>query len=160
MGAARLTLREATRWDAETVYQVTKAAYEEYRGFLDPPSGADKESLEAVESALHQGGAVLASIDGIAVGAVRYEPRDQSLYVGRLAVLPSHRRRGIGRALMATAEERARRMGLARIILGVLVQLPQNRAFYESLGYRADGHGSHPGYERATWTGMSKALET
>jgi len=160
MEAAGLTLRDATPSDAEAVYQVTKAAYAEYRGFLDPPSGADKESLEAVESALHQGGAALALVDGIAVGAVRYEPRDQSLYVGRLAVLPSHRRRGIGRALMATAEERAQRMGLSRIILGVRVQLPQNRAFYESLGYRADGHGSHPGYERATWTGMSKALET
>ena len=161
MEAAGLTLREATLSDAEAVYQVTKAAYEEYRGFLDPPSGVDKETLEAVESALHQGGAVMALMDGIAVGAVRYEPRDGgSLYVGRLAVLPSHRRRGIGRALMAAAEERARRMGLSRIILGVRVQLPQNRAFYESLGYRADGHRSHPGYERATWTGMSKALET
>ena len=161
MRRAGLTLREATLSDAEVVYQVTKAAYEEYRGFLDPSSGVDKETLEAVESALHQGSAVLALMDGIAVGAVRYEPRDGgSLYVGRLAVLPSHRRRGIGRALMAAAEERARRMGLARIILGVRVQLPENRAFYESLGYRADGHGSHPGYERATWTGMSKALET
>ena len=160
MEAAGLTLRDATPSDAEAVYQVTKAAYAEYRGFLDPPSGVAKETREAVERSLGEGGAVLASIDGIAVGAVRYEPRDQSLYVGRLAVLPSHRRRGIGRALMATAEERAQRMGLSRIILGVRVQVPQNRAFYESLGYRADGHSSHPGYERTTWTGMSKALET
>jgi ribosomal protein S18 acetylase RimI-like enzyme len=149
MGAAGLILREATLSDAEAVYQVTKDAYEEYRGFLDPPSGVDKETLEAVESALHQGSAVLALMDGIAVGAVPFEPRDGgSLYVGRLAVLPSHRRRGIGRALMAAAERGG--MGLARIILGVR-SLPQNRAFYESLGYRRTAMAP-PGYERATWT--------
>jgi GNAT superfamily N-acetyltransferase len=161
MEAGTLTLREAAPSDAEVVYQVTKAAYEEYSGVLDPPSGVDREALESVQDLLREGGAILALIDGMAVGAVRYERRDNgSLYVGRLAVLPSHRRRGIGRALMAAAEETARRMGLAPITLGVRIQLPQNRAFYESLGYRADGRGSHPGYDRLTWFHMSKTLET
>ena len=161
MRPAGLTLRDATPSDTEAVYQVTKAAYEEYRGSLDPPSGVDKETLEAAENALHEGSAVLALVDGIVVGAARYEQRDNgSLYVGRLAVLPSHRRRGIGRALMGAVEERARRLGSARVTLGVRDQLPQNRAFYESLGYRVDGHRSHPGYDHVTWTGMSKALET
>ena len=161
MRAAGLTLREATPSDAEVIYHLTKAAYEEYRAFLDPPSGVDKETLEAVQSLLREGGAIVAWMGGMAVGAVRYEPRaDGSLYVGRLAVLPSHRRRGIGRTLMAAAEEKARRIGSARIILGARLQLPQNRAFFESLGYRVDGHRSHPGYDRATWMGMSKTLET
>jgi predicted N-acetyltransferase YhbS len=156
-----LTLREATPLDAEAMYHLTKAAYEEYRGFLDPPSGVEKETLKAVRSAVRDGGAIVALTDGMAVGAVRYEQRDDgSLYVGRLSVLPSHRHRGIGRALMSTVEERARHLGLTRITLGVRLQLPQNRAFYESLGYRADGHGSHPGYNRATWLHMSKKVET
>jgi GNAT superfamily N-acetyltransferase len=61
---------------------------------------------------------------------------------------------------MAAVEEKARRTGLTRITLGVRIQLPQNRAFYESIGYRADGRGSHPGYDRPTWFHMSKTLET
>ena len=161
MEAGALTLREATPLDAGTIYEVTKAAYEEYRGVLDPPSGVSREALESVQDFLREGGSILALMDNTAVGAVRYERRDDgSLYVGRLAVLPSHRRRGIGRALMAAVEEEARRMGLTRITLGVRIQLPLNRAFYESLGYRADGRGSHPGYDRPTWLHMSKTLET
>jgi ribosomal protein S18 acetylase RimI-like enzyme len=161
MEAGALTLREATPLDAEGIYEVTNAAYEEYRGVLEPPSGVDREALESVQGLLREGGSILALMDGTAVGAVRYERRDDgSLYVGRLAVLPSHRRRGIGRALMAAAEERARRMGLACITLGVRIQLPQNRAFYESLGYRADGRGSHAGHDRPTWFHMTKTLET
>jgi predicted N-acetyltransferase YhbS len=160
MRTPELTLQEATPSDAQVIYEVTKAAFEEYGAFLDPPSGVSRESLESVQDFLRRGGATLALIDSTAVGAVRYEQRDDgSLYVGRLSVLPSHRRRGIGRALMVAVEERARRMGSERIILGVRLQLPQNRAFYESLGYRADGHGSHPGYNRATWLHMSKKVE-
>jgi GNAT superfamily N-acetyltransferase len=161
MEAGTLTLREAAPSDGEVIYQVTKGAYEEYRGVLDPPSGVDREALESVQDLLRRGGAILALMDGTAVGAVRYERRDGgSLYVGRLAVLPSHRRRGIGRALMAAVEEKARRAGLTRITLGVRIQLPQNRAFYDSIGYRADGRGSHSGYDRPTWFHMSKMLET
>jgi predicted N-acetyltransferase YhbS len=130
MEAPALTLREATPSDAEAIHQVTRAAYEEYRRLLDPPSGVHRETPESIEGFFGEGGAILALFDGKIVGAVRYQRRgDGSLYVGRLSVLPSHRHRGIGRALMVAVEERGRRLGLERIALGVRDQLPQNRTF-------------------------------
>jgi predicted N-acetyltransferase YhbS len=161
MEAGALTLRDATPSDAEIIYQVTKAAFDEYRAFLDPPSGVSREALESVQDFLREGGAILALTGGAAVGVVRYERReDDALYVGRLAVLPSHRKRGIGRALMAAAEDKARRMGLSRLTLGVRIQLPKSRTFYESLGCGVNARGSHPGYDRPTWLHMTKTLET
>jgi predicted N-acetyltransferase YhbS len=153
------TLREARLSDAAAVRRLTRAAYEEHRELLDPPSGVHSETARAVERFLRLGGAMLALTDGETVGAVRYSRSDDdAIWLGRLAVLPSHRRRGIGRALVAAVEEKARRMGARRVTLGVRVQLPGNRALFESLGYRVDGERSHPGHDRTTWLHMSKAL--
>jgi ribosomal protein S18 acetylase RimI-like enzyme len=143
------------------IHSVTAAAYAEYRGLLEPPSGVHAETTDDITRVLSDGGVILGTIAGETVGAVRWsrDARDgAALYVGRLAVLPACRRQGIGRALMSAVEARAREMGFLRVTLGVRDQLPGNRAFYESLGYRVDGEGSHDGYDRVTWFTMSKAV--
>jgi hypothetical protein len=42
----------ATREDAARVHGITQAAYAEYRGVLEPPSGVDRATLADVERAL------------------------------------------------------------------------------------------------------------
>ena len=122
-----------------------RAAFAEYAGKLPQESGALRERLEDVQRAMAEGGAVLAFIDNVAVGSARFEPDGDGLYVGRVAVLPEHRRQGIASALMRFIEDLARSMGKAWIRIGVRESLPSNIALYETLGYqtiKTEPHGA------------------
>lgn len=59
-------------------------------------------------------------------------------YVGELVVARERRKRGIGRSLMAAAEDWARRRQLTRISLETGSQNTAARAIYEDLGYLAE----------------------
>jgi ribosomal protein S18 acetylase RimI-like enzyme len=144
-------LREAVEADAEAVAAVIRAAFEEYRGRLDPPSGALAETAATVREKMRTAQAVVALASQVPVGCIFFRPEEGRLYLFRLAVLPGHRRRGLGRALLAHAEERARELGLPRVRLGVRAALARQIAYYEDLGYRRVGDGTHPGYAGPTY---------
>ncbi len=57
------------------------------------------------------------------------------LNVHDLAVLPQYRGRGVGRALLAAAEERAQRRGCCRLTLEVQDDNALARALYERFGF-------------------------
>jgi predicted GNAT family N-acyltransferase len=74
---------------------------------------------------------VLAIVGGSAVGTARIDLRRDGK-VGRLAVLPAHRRRGVATALTLRLHALARQKGLASVWCHAQLQaLP----FYERLGY-------------------------
>ncbi|NIA68512.1 GNAT family N-acetyltransferase [Pelagibius litoralis] len=58
-----------------------------------------------------------------------------SFYVNALAVFPQYRGRGIGRALLTTAEERARAAGCDSLSLQVFAENERARLFYLRHGY-------------------------
>jgi ribosomal protein S18 acetylase RimI-like enzyme len=144
-------LREAVEADAEAVAAVIRAAFEEYRGRLDPPSGALAETADTVRAKMRTAQAVLALAGELPVGCVLLRPEEGRLYLFRLAVLPAFRGRGLGRALLAHAEGRARALRLPRVRLGVRAALGRQIAFYEGLGYRQVGAEAHPGYAGPTY---------
>ena len=57
-------------------------------------------------------------------------------YLQHLAVAPSHRRRGVGRALAEQAVEALRVLGIAKCHLMVREENAQARAFWERLGWK------------------------
>ncbi len=134
---AGLLLREAAPDDAPLIYELTLAAYEEYRHTLVPPSGVFDESLDEVRRELECGGGVVAAIAGEPVGCARYEvdPAGAFLYFGRLAVLPAFRRRGIAARIVRWLEARALSLGVPEVRLGARLSLPGNIRLYEHLGY-------------------------
>ena len=111
---------------------------------LTPPSGALTETVEDVRKVMASGGALLAYVDDVAVGAARYQIRSDHLYAERVGVVPDHRRRGVSAALMTALEDVARKAGLPEIRLGVRASLPSNLRHYENLGYRAFESSPHP----------------
>ena len=139
-----LRITAATVDDAPVLRQVMLEAYAEHRDVLHPPSSSHQESVEDVVAAIRSGGAILAWLDGTAVGGARYEPRQGYLYVGRVAVLPTHRRRGIASAMMIHLEAVARSHAFPEIRLGVRASLPSNLALYRSLGYETIAIEPHP----------------
>ncbi len=59
-------------------------------------------------------------------------------WVNYLAVAATARRQGLGRRLMAAAEEGLARLGCAKVNLQVRAGNAEALAFYEALGYRRD----------------------
>jgi GNAT superfamily N-acetyltransferase len=143
--------------DAALVHRITQEAFAEYRGVLDPPSGAHEETIGDVEQAIEGGGALLVWDGDAPVGSARFEPRNDYLYVGRVAVLPEHRRKGVATAIMARMADIARDLGLPTMRVGVRDPLPCNVHLYERLGYAIAAVEPHPrGPDRIVW--MAKQL--
>ncbi len=71
------------------------------------------------------------------VGFVAVEEADDDLYyLERLAVLPGHRHRGRGRAMVEFVEQRVRHLGGKRISVGIIAEGRVLKDWYESLGFR------------------------
>jgi GNAT superfamily N-acetyltransferase len=153
-----VTLREATDADIPALLAVLMAAFEEYRDQLDPPSGAHDETEKRLRGTLRGAHAVLAHVGGEPVGCVFYAPMGDYVDLFRLAVLPGHRRHGIGRALIEYVEGRALAIGITCVQLGVRTALPGNRAYYERLGYRFREARAHSGYAEPTYVILEKRL--
>ena len=154
----QLALYDAASAEAPLITSLIQAAFEEYRGQLDPPSSAHEETVAAVRQKLQTARAVLALVGGLPVGCVLYEVNPDHLYFFRLAVLPAYRRQGLARALIDFVEARARERGLQRVRLGVRVALPRQRAYYERLDYRLVEERTHTGYGQPTYVILEKDL--
>jgi ribosomal protein S18 acetylase RimI-like enzyme len=154
-----ITVREITECDMQRVVDVIRAAFEEYRGRLDPPSSAHHKTAEIVRRELMDGGAFVACDLQTIVGCVFYHVHPDHIYLDRLAVLPSRRRQGIARELIRSVEEHVRQYGLGEVRLSVRIALESQRAYYERLGYTFLNYGTHDGYTTPTSVILRKQVE-
>ncbi|MBZ0278384.1 MAG: GNAT family N-acetyltransferase [Anaerolineae bacterium] len=144
-GASRpLRITLATAEDALLVHRLMCEAFAEYIGVLNPPSGANRETVEDVLDAMAQGGALIAWDGETPVGSARFRLDPDELYIGRVAVPPAYRQRGVAKVIMRHMEEVARHHGRYRLHVGVRMSLPSNIRLYQSLGYRIAEIGDHP----------------
>jgi ribosomal protein S18 acetylase RimI-like enzyme len=77
-------------------------------------------------------------IDGAVVATAMAGYEGHRGWVNYLGVAPEHRRRGLGRAIMAEAERRLREAGCPKINLQVRTGNAAVIAFYHSLGFVLD----------------------
>ncbi len=102
--------------------------------FIDEQGVPEVDEVDGLDGeAVH----LLASQDALAVGTARLMVKSDALKIGRVCVLPEHRGKGIGQALIEKALEYGRsQSGLERAELGA-----QKSAisFYEPLGFVAIG---------------------
>jgi GrpB-like predicted nucleotidyltransferase (UPF0157 family)/ribosomal protein S18 acetylase RimI-like enzyme len=160
------TLRAATCADAAAVLAVVQRAFAEYRGRLDPPSGAFRETEERLRTQIQKEHCILAVAGAEIVGCVFAVPRaatgaaGQEMYLYRLAVVPEARQAGIGAALVAAVEAHAHAAGFDWVALGVRIALPGNRRYYEALGYRVVAFGAHWGSTYSTYMTLRKRVGT
>ncbi|HLV79615.1 MAG TPA: hypothetical protein VKT32_05010, partial [Chthonomonadaceae bacterium] len=81
---AEIRIAPATAEEAQTVHRIMQAAFAEYAGRFDPPSGAGRETIEDVVKAMQEGGAILARVGSEAAGTARFRIEPDHLYVGRV----------------------------------------------------------------------------
>jgi predicted N-acetyltransferase YhbS len=156
-----LNIRQAQPDEAEEILRLTQEAFAG-QGALDPPSGVFMETVDTVLEAMTAGVVVVAEHEGHMVGVMRLRAIDDppALYCGRLAVRADLQGRGIGSALMAEAERRARYDGYAAVVLGVRLALPRNLLFFQNRGYRVVSEHGHPGHEQPTFARLLKYVDS
>ena len=145
--------------DAAAIADLVRLAFSTQSAATHPPPSALRETPATVMHELSVGGGAVVHEVGALVGAVLWREEDGSLYVGRLAVDPTQRRRGIARMLMAEAEREARRRRLTRMHLGVRLALEDNRRLFLSCGFVDAELLSHEGFSEPTWVRMEKRLD-
>lgn len=127
-----MTLRRAGRGDIDAIVAMQKAAYARNRPILgvEPlPLQVDyADILASREAWLEERGD---SLDGVLI----LEARADHLLIWSIAVTPTMQDTGIGKRLLAHAETRARKLGLARLRLYTGEPLTGNIAWYERHGY-------------------------
>lgn len=136
-------MRLATAEDREAVEGIVHAAYEPWVAVIGTrplPMEADYGRL-IEERRVH----VTEALDALIV----LIPEDGVLLVDNVAVRPELHGQGIGRMLLAFAEDEARRLGLPALRLYTNVKMARNIALYTSLGYVEMGREELAGGRKA-----------
>lgn len=115
---------------------------------IDPPSSMHQLTVAGTARAAREGEVWLIGAPVVACMFLAYRP--DALYIGKVAVAVSERRKGLARLLIATAEDRARALGLARLTLQTRVELTELHIAYRALGFHIAGTAAHAGYDRPT----------
>ncbi len=86
-------------------------------------------------------------------------PKPGRLYLGKLAVDPVLQGRGHGRTLVAHAETRAQALGLPMLGLETRVELTENHAVFQRLGFVETVRKAHAGFNHPTSITFSKFIQ-
>jgi ribosomal protein S18 acetylase RimI-like enzyme len=148
---APLPVRLATATDAPALVALVNSAYRgdsSRDGWTTEADllGGQRVDLEGMRTliargAVDGGAAVLVHEDAVGITAcVELEPEGERCYLGMLTIRPTLQSRGLGRGLLAAAEDFARRrFGAREMHMTVIVQRTELIAWYERRGYRRTG---------------------
>jgi GNAT superfamily N-acetyltransferase len=125
---------------------------------IDPPSGVLKETEADFAARLRGETCFIAEAEGKLIASMFCRDDGDALYIGRLAVHPGWRRRGIANALMEAAKAEARRTGAKRMTLGCRIVLTSNLALFSCHGFVIVGYETHAGFSAPTSYDMELAL--
>ena len=141
-------IRAAEPADAAALVALATAVGSEPQGWLLADShwrsvADERRYVRALRR--HPDGALIVADDaGTVVGRLSLvrDPHPSSAHVADLGLMvaASHRRRGIGRALLAAAEEWARGSGVSKLELHVFPHNQAAIALYEGFGYEREGY--------------------
>ena len=125
---------------------VMRTAFAGMDGRIDPPSSLASMTLDSMKRTA--GEAEIWVVGDPVAGTVILTPKDKVLHVAKLAV--ADKRTGLGRALMALAEERAVALGFEWLELQSRVELVEVHVVFKRLGFVEVMRTTHEGYVRPT----------
>lgn len=144
------------RWDELLELIICSFAYMNDR--IDPPSSALSLTPQSVKEKARSEIGYVALDDSQLAGCIFCRPEPSSLYIGKLAILPSEQGKGIGKRLLELAETVARQRGLGVLRLETRIELTGNHATFARWGFRKTAENRHAGFDRTTSIEMCKAL--
>jgi ribosomal protein S18 acetylase RimI-like enzyme len=140
-------IRSANPADRSAIESIVDEAYAIYIDRIGKPPGPMLDDYGALIAA---GAVHVLAPDGESIAAliVLLEKSDH-LLLDNIAVRRDRQHQGLGRSLIAFAEDEARRRGFDEIRLYTHVAMVENIALYTRLGFAETGRGRDSGYDRA-----------
>ena len=136
----------ATEYDVPTLNELVQSAYRgesSRRGWTTEADLLDGTRIDetGLKAMLTNPQATILKyeVGGQLLGCVYLEQKGDDLYMGMLTVSPGVQAGGIGKQLMAAAEEMARSLHCRAMTMTVIPQRHELIAFYERRGYRPTG---------------------
>ena len=129
-------IRAARDEDSAGLIALIAGVYADYPGCVLDVDSEEPELRAPAAHAVSAGGAWWVAIRGDAVvGSIALRPAGVDAELKKLYVARSERGRGLGAALVATAEREAAARGAARILLWTDTRFTDAHRLYERLGY-------------------------
>ncbi len=144
--------------DWVAIHKLVADAFAYMDGRVDPPSSIHRWSPDVFAAEALSGAAYLAEDEDVLIGIGFGKVAGDAYYVGKIAVSPSSRGKGVAKAIMASAEADAKILGLAALELESRIELTENHQAFANLGFAKTGETAHPGYNRATSITMRKPV--
>jgi GNAT superfamily N-acetyltransferase len=129
-------LRTATADDAPAVLSLINRAFAIERFFVDHDRTTPAELAEYFRRGTFM---LLEQENGSLAASLYFEARGDRAYVGMLSVSPDLQGKGIGRQMMAAAEDHALALGCRGVDIRVVNLREELPPFYRSLGYVEQG---------------------
>ena len=125
-------------------------------GRIDPPSSMHKMTVSDISG--HCSSGEVWTLGDPVIACIFLTPKEDALYIGKLAVSKKERRKGIGRKLIDHANDRAVALNKSSLELYVRIELTENHLAFEKTGFKKISEASHPGYLKPTYIVMRKAV--
>ena len=139
------SIRPAEPGDAAAVRDLVRASYLKYVGRI----GREPAPMLEDYAALIRAGEVWVLAEGgEALGVLVMRPAEDHLFVDNVAVAPGQQGRGLGRELVAFAEEKAAEHGLPEVRLYTNEKMHENLDIYARLGFEETDRRLDGGYRR------------
>jgi predicted N-acetyltransferase YhbS len=133
-------IRRGTESDAEALTRLINVAFGVEKFFIE----SDRISLPQVLEHLDTGAFLIAEDGGEMAACVYLELHGDRGYFGLLSVEPDHQRSGLGRRMIAAAEEFCRDAGCRFMDLRIVNLREELPAYYTKLGYAETGTSAFP----------------
>lgn len=125
---------------------------------IDPPSSLARMGVDELVAKAAAETLIVASDDRGLIGCAFAAVRVDCIYVGKVAVVPHARGKGVARALLAAAEDLARLHGRPHLELQTRIELVENHDTFRALGFEKVAETAHPGYDRPTSITMRRRV--
>jgi ribosomal protein S18 acetylase RimI-like enzyme len=122
------------------VAELVDAAYGHY---VERLGGPPRPMTDDYEEVIRTQQVTVAERDGAVAGVIVLAVTDEGFLIDNVAVHPSHRGSGLGRALLEFAEAEARRARFDSIYLYTHERMTENLALYARIGYVEYDRRSH-----------------
>ena len=143
-------IRRAQPEDRAAVEAIVRDAYAIYIERIGKPPGPMLDDYAALiaDGAVN----VLEEAGGTMAAIIVLLRKPDHLLLDNIAVRPDSQGMGLGRRLIAFAENEARRLGFTEVRLYTHQTMTENIALYTRLGFGETGRGRENGYDRVFMT--------